>query len=122
MTIEAIDNGQNERLEDFIRLAMGGRKVSLKINLYRNLVKQVSQSESTDDIPIETDMCLFMADFIPTPLIPGYPEKITKVYALCSINESEVNDKTIRHIANQRLDMDYARLKNAGIVFESSYL
>ncbi|GAB6909200.1 hypothetical protein DESC_160027 [Desulfosarcina cetonica] len=121
MSIEAIDNGLSERLEDIIQLARSGRKISLKIDAYRKLVKQVSQSESTDDIPVETDMCMFMADFVPTSLLPNQPAKITKVYALSSINENEIDDKTIRHIANQRLDMDYSRLKNAGITFEAAY-
>jgi hypothetical protein len=33
--------------------------------VYRNLVKQISRSESTDDIDIETDLSLLMADFSP---------------------------------------------------------
>lgn len=120
MIHETVDNGLTERLEDIIRLAQDGRQISMNINLYRKLVKQLIQSESTDDIPIETDMCLFMADFVPTQSIPDHPTKITKVYAMCSINETEINDKTMRYIANQRLEMDYARLKSAGITFETS--
>lgn len=114
-------SGMTERLEDLVRLARRGKKISLTINLYRKLVKETVQSESTDDIPIASDMCLFVADFKPTQSIPDQPSQITKVYAMGGINETEINDRTLCYIANQRLDMDYTRLKDAGIVFETAY-
>ena len=102
-------------------MARSDRKIALTITVYQKLVKQVEQAESTDDIPIETDMRLFMADFTPTRPIPDHPAKISKVYAIGLVNETEINEKTVRHIANQRLEMDYARLKDAGIVFEAPH-
>jgi hypothetical protein len=48
-------------------------------------------------------------------------EKVTKVYAISPINEVEVNAKTTRHVANERLKMDYARLKAAGVQFEERF-
>jgi hypothetical protein len=49
------------------------------------------------------------------------PEKITKAYMISPINEKEVDDKTTRHIANERLRMDYARLKDADIFIEELF-
>ena len=121
MTIENVGGGLNDRLDDFIKLAQSGQMVSLQINVYKNMVKQVVQSESTDDIDIETDTCLLMADFSPPAGTQAKPAMVTKVYAICPINENEINDKTIRHIANNRLRMDYARLKEAQVKFEEKY-
>jgi hypothetical protein len=121
MAIEEVDGGVEERLDGFIKLAQTGQTIQLQINVYRNIVKQTSQSESTDDIDIATDMCLLMADFAPTADAPAKPAKVTKVYAICPINEIEVNEKITRHIANERLRMDYARLKEGKVKFEELY-
>jgi hypothetical protein len=89
--------------------------------VYRNLVKQISRSESTDDIDIETDLSLLMADFSPAAESMAKPAKVTKVYAISPLNESEIDANTTRHIANQRLGMDFARLKEAKVIFEEMY-
>jgi hypothetical protein len=49
------------------------------------------------------------------------PAKVTKVYAISPLNESEIDANTTRHIANQRLRMDFARLKEAKVIFEEMY-
>ena len=119
-TNKAID-GLKERLDDFIRLAQSGQSIQLRIRPYRSFTKQVGRSESTDDIDVETDLCLFMADF---KLIQGASEAsriVSKVYAISPINEKEVDEKTTRKIANERLKMDFVRLKEAKIRFEEKY-
>lgn len=121
MISATINSGYSERLEHVIELARRDEAIALSVSVYRSLVKQLSQSEATDDLPEEKDMCLFMADFKSMHPKPGHPAKITKVYAICSINESEVNDRTMCHIANQRLDGDYRRLREAGVTFETAY-
>ena len=73
----------------------------------------MGRSESTDDIDIETDMCLLMADFTPVRRTGGKQEKVTKVYAVCPINESEIDAKPTRYIAGEGLKMDYSRLLEA---------
>jgi hypothetical protein len=121
MAIQEPREGLKERLDDIIKLARQGHTVTLDIQVYRNLVKQISRSESTDDIDIETDLVLLMADFIPTPARTAGGAKVTKVYAVSPLNESEIDEKTTCHIANQRLKMDFSRLKDAGVKFEEKY-
>ena len=121
MALDEQRGGLKERLDDFIKLAQSGRSVQLEIKVYTDMVKQLGRSESTDDIDVEADMNLLMADFVPAPGMPAKPEMVTKVYAVCPINENEIDANTTRHIANQRLRMDYARLKEAGVKFEEKY-
>lgn len=109
------------RLEDYISLALAGKTDHLQTKLYRKWFKEVRQSNATDDMDIEIDQCLLMVDFIPTQFGPGVPEKVTKAYMICPINQIEIDDNITRHIANERLRMDYARLKEAGISFEENY-
>ena len=113
--------GLKERLDDFIKLARAGQTVQLQVKVYKSLIKQVEQSESTDDIIVENDMCLLMADFTPIQSAREKPAVVKKVYAICPINEREIDAKTTRNIANERLKMDYARLKEANIRFEEQY-
>jgi hypothetical protein len=119
MAIEEIKGGLKDRLDDFFKLAGSGQTVELEIKLHRDIVKQVSQAESTDDINIETDMSLLMADFKTAQGITGGPEMVSKVYAIGPVNENDIDDKTTRHVANQRLRMDFARLKEANVKFEA---
>ena len=121
MALDELRSGLKERLDDFIKLAQSGGKVQLEIKAYTSMVKQLGRSESTDDIDIEVDMNLLMADFVPAPVADVKPGIVTKVYAVCPINESEIDANTTRHIANQRLRMDYARLKEVGVRFEEKY-
>ena len=108
------------RLEDLIELAKTGKTIELRTRLYKKWVRHVSQSSATDDLDIETENCLYMADFLFVGAESGMPEKITKAYMICPINEVEIQGKVTRRIANKRLRMDYDRLKEAGISFEEN--
>ncbi|BBO70091.1 hypothetical protein DSCA_40210 [Desulfosarcina alkanivorans] len=121
MAIDEVRIGLKDRLDDFIKLAGSGQPVRLDIKIYEDIVKRVTRSESTDDIDVETDMSLLMASFQDASGVPDGPDTVSKVYAIGPINESEVDAKTTRHVANQRLKMDYARLKEAGITFGEVY-
>jgi len=46
---------------------------------------------------------------------------ITKVYVMGSIEESLVASSGNKNIANQRLKMDYQRLRDVNITFEEKY-
>jgi hypothetical protein len=111
--------GRKTRLESFIELAKSGKQVKIEIDLYTREVKQMGHPEETDDVIEELDMCLLIADFIPKGL-EGEP-KVTKVYAVCPINESDVDAKITRYIANERLKMDYKRLQDGKIKFEEKF-
>ena len=113
--------GFKERLDDFIKIALSGKSVRLEVKLRQSYTQQVDRSEATDDIPVATDLSLFMADFEANPPVPDIPEIVSKVYALCPINEDEITTKAILRVANDRLKMDYVRLKEAGVRFEEKY-
>lgn len=112
--------GHLDRLEDFISLAKKGTKVQLEVNLHKQMVKELAQTEGTDDITDEKVINLFIADFVRKGA-EGKPTVVRKMYSFNAINETEVDAKTTTHIANERLKMDYKRLKDAGIVFTEKY-
>ena len=109
------------RLDDYINLAGSGKTIRLQTRLYRKWLKQVSRSNATGGIDMDMDMCLLMADFTPLETTQEMPGKVTKPYMICPVKDSESDEKTTRHIANERLRMDYARLRGAGISFEEKY-
>ncbi len=111
--------GRKTRLESFIELAKSGKQMKIQVNLYSRDVKQLGRPEATDDVMEELDMSLLIADFIPRGL-EGEP-RVTKVYAVSSIDESDVDAKVTRSIANERLKMDYRRLQDAKIEFEEKF-
>ena len=121
MEIAEVKDGLKDRLDDFIKLAGSGQPIQLEITLRRDIVKHVSQAESTDDINIETDLALLMADFKTAYDIADGPEMVSKVYAIGPVNENEIDAKTTRQIANQRLRLDFDRLKEASVSFEAVY-
>lgn len=121
MVRERETNGSKSRLDAFINLAHSGRSIQLHTRLYRKLYKQVGRSNATDDIDIEKDVCLLMADFTSEMSAQDMPEKVTKAYMICPVNDIEINETTALHIANDRLRMDYARLREANITFEENY-
>jgi len=109
------------RLDDYINLARTGKSIRLQVRLYRKWFKEVSQSNATDDLDVEMDKCLLMADFTPIQAEAGMPQSVSKAYMISPINESEIDDKTTRHIANERLRMDFARLKEADIFINERF-
>jgi hypothetical protein len=121
MDSQKVGGGFKERLDDFLELAQTGQTVQLRIAVYQRLIKQVSQSGATDDIDIEMDMRLLMADFMPISAAQDKPAMVTKVYAICPVNESEIEAKTTRHIANERLRVDFDRLRDGNVQFEETY-
>jgi hypothetical protein len=121
MPIDELKAGLKDRLDDFIKRAQSGKSVQLEIKTHRDVVKHVVRSESTDDIDVETVMSLLMADFKMVPAAEGDPKMVSKVYAVGTLNASEPDAKTTAHVANQRLRMDYARLKEADITFEETF-
>lgn len=109
------------RLDDYINLAQSGKTIRLQTRLYRKRFKQASRSNATGGIDMDMDMCLFVADFTPLEAARGMPEKVTKPYMICPVKDNESDEKTTRHVANERLRMDYARLRGADISFEEKY-
>lgn len=109
-----------DRLEDFITLSKAGKKVQVDISLRKEMVKQTGHATGTDDIIDERVVNLFMADFTPQGM-SDEKRKVSKIYAFCDINETETDEKIIRHTANERLKMDYKRLRDGKVQFEEKY-
>ena len=120
MTKNDVMEGRKERLEDFIELAKAGNQIHLNVNLRREIIKQMIHPDESDNMRVEQDMYLLMADFV-SPDVEVEGLRVSKVYALSSINADEIEEKTTRYIANERLKMDYQRLRKADILFEEKF-
>ena len=113
------DEANLNRLEDFINLAESGTKVGVAIDLQKSLFRQKVHPEETDDMNIERDMYFLIGDF--NFNCPGQIATISKVYVLGSLGESVTESQVNKHVANERLKMDYQRIKDAGIMFQEKY-
>lgn len=121
MDREALTSNYLGRLDDFIHLAQSGVNIQLLTRVYRKFFKETKRSSTTDDIDIEMDRCMLMADFTPTRVSRGIPSKVSKVYMICPVNETDVDLKTSYHVANERLRMDFSRLREAGVECEEKF-
>ncbi|MFC1531801.1 hypothetical protein ACFL7M_00315 [Thermodesulfobacteriota bacterium] len=120
MTKEESQQDYNERLENLILFAKSGKKDQIKVNLHKEIIKQVTQSEETDDLKVEKDLYLLIGDFTLAGA-QGKRHDVTKVYAFGNIDETEIEEKVIRNIANERLKMDYQRLRNMEIEYHEEF-
>ncbi|MFO8011053.1 MAG: hypothetical protein R6U89_09615 [Dehalococcoidia bacterium] len=108
------------RLEDFISMAGRGESVKLEVELHKENVIQKVHPDITDDSSMETEMYLLTAKY--THAGPGgETNSVKKVYLHGWAGESAVESQVNRHIANERLKMDYERLSNAGVTFEEKF-
>ena len=107
------------RIEDFIALSREGKEVRLKVNLKKQLMTQKVHPEETEEMRSEIDMYLLIGDFVFT--IDDQSHTVSKVYVLGSAGEPSDALKVNKSIANERLKMDYKRLKEAGITFEEEF-
>lgn len=116
---EIHEKGKFGRLEDFIVLAKKEKDVQLEIGLRKQLVKQKVHPEETEEMKGEIDTYLLIGDY--TFKVQGKVHKVSKVYMFGSSEESLDAAKVNKHIANERLKMDYRRLKDSDIEFEEKY-
>ncbi len=113
------ERGELLRIEDFIVLASEGKQVTASIGLRKQPVLQKVHPDETEEMKEELDMYLLLADY--TFGVGSWRKIISKVYVYGSsggsLNESKINVS----IANDRLKMDYERLRKAGVIFEEKY-
>jgi len=114
------DVSKMNRLEDFIALAKQGEKVRAEIKLRKEVVKQRIHPEDTDDMKAEMDMYLLIGDYL-CQAGGQITATISKAYVFGSAEESLTEAAVNKSIGNERLKMDYRRLKDANIVFEEKY-
>ena len=107
------------RLEDFISLAGKGEEVALTITLNKQILTRKFEPYTVGEPDDEIDMYIFSADYV--FLVEGKTHEVTKLYAFGG--EGELFNITKRNItvANERLKMDYKRLREANIGFEEKF-
>ena len=113
------DEEKSIRLEDFIGRFRSGEKVGLEIRLTkRDLTQQVPPQHATG-MKTQRELYFLIGDF----LFGSGNDIVTisKVYAYGIPDEPETVEQTNKSIANERLKMDYQRLKDASIALEEKY-
>lgn len=103
------------RLEDFICMAKKGDKVDLTVTLNKQIFTRKFYPNKTGTSEDEIDMYILTADYV--FLLEGKTHEITKFYASGIEGESLGESKHNVYVANERLKMDYKRLRDAKIVF-----
>jgi hypothetical protein len=119
MTKENAKTGRLTRIETYLEMAQSGQEVGLEVKLHKEIIKQSLLTDEADNLRIEKDIYLLMADYIPKTTLEE-PNIVSKVYAFGTINENDVEERTIRLIANERLQIDYDRLRDAGVDFQEA--
>lgn len=114
-----VDQIQTVRLEDFITSAEDGKNVHVGIDLRKEKVVQKVHPEETEEMNDEIHMYLLVGEY--TFQVEGTSRNVPKVYVIGSTGESLVAASGNKNIANQRLRMDYQRLRDAGMTFEEKY-
>jgi len=107
------------RLEDFISLAKQGQHIEVSIDLKKQIViPKVNQGESGDR-KIESELYVLSGEY--SFIAEGNVRKVSKPY-MYGVSEESTN-MALREIqiANERLKMDYNRLREADIIFEEKY-
>lgn len=107
------------RLEDFIDVARRGEQVDLTVTLKKQRFIRKFDPYSMVDSEDEIDMCILSADY--SFSVGGKTNKVTKLYVHGIEGESLIAAKSNISIANERLKMDYKRLRKANIVFEEKF-
>jgi hypothetical protein len=107
------------RLEDFIALARKGEKVDLTVTLNKQIFSRKFPPYTSGESEDEIDMYILSADYF--FVVEEKVNEITKFYVSGIEGESAGQTKHTIHIANERLKMDYNRLKEGKIVFMEKF-
>lgn len=116
---DVLETGDFGRIEDFIALAKLGKDVKVTVELRKQLVAQKVHPGDTEEMKGEIGMYLLLGDF--TFNVGGDIKNVSKVYMFGSLEESLDASNVDRNIANERLKVDYQRLKIANITFKEKY-
>ncbi len=107
------------RLENIISLAKEGKHIRASIDLKKKIVTPAVNPEETGDTKSNNNMYLFIGEYSFT--VAGETHKVTKVYAFGTFTHSRDSFEENMHFANERLKIDYKRLKEVKIEFEEKY-
>jgi hypothetical protein len=107
------------RLEHFIDLSKKGQHIEASIDLKKQTVIKKLQEENPDGIRSETEMYLLLAEY--NFAVAGESKKVFKIYMFGTSEESITTTHQNVLFANERLKIDYERLRNARITFKEKY-
>jgi hypothetical protein len=108
------------RLEDFISLAKQGKYIQVSIDLKKQIVTPVLDPlQKPEDEKGNNNMYLLIGEYSFT--VAGETLKVSKVYAYGTFTQSRDSLEQNMHFANDRLKMDYNRLKEVKIKFEEKF-
>lgn len=110
------DYAEYGRIQDFIAFARTGAKIRASVTLSRQLVTNKVHPGSHEEMKSEVDMFLYTAVY--AFRIGDEDRSVAKVYMVSSTEENADQMRIDTSIANQRLKVDYDRLKEVGIVIK----
>ena len=107
------------RLEDFISIARKGEKIDLTVELNKRIFTPKFDSYTMGDQKDEIDIYIFSADYL--FVVAGEAMEVTKYYGSGIKGTSLIETKNNIYVANERLKMDYKRLREAKIIFSEKF-
>ena len=107
------------RLADFISLAKRHKKVDLTVSLDKQIVTRKFYPDIKGDSEDEIEMYILSAVYIFN--IDGKLYEVPKFYVSGIEGESESSTGHNVYVANERLKMDYDRLKESSIFFVEKF-
>jgi hypothetical protein len=107
------------RLEDFISIASRGDEVELTVLLEKRFFTRKFAPYTMGEPEDEIDMYMLAADYV--FIVEGKRHEVIKFYAFGMEGESPSAARREINIANERLKMDYKRLKDANVVFSEKF-
>jgi hypothetical protein len=107
------------RIENFISFAKEGKHIQTLIDLKKMIVTPAINPEETKDTKSNNDMYLLIAEYNFT--VAGEVHKVPKVYAFGTLQYFKDSIGQNLRLANERLKMDYKRLKEVKIEFEEKF-
>ena len=116
---ESLEVARFNRLEDFVALAKEGKEVRAEIQLKKRQVSQSVHPGETEEMKGEIEMYLLIGDY--TFKVGKDVGRVSKIYVFGSMGESMTAAKENRNIANERLKMDFRRLREAKVTFEERF-
>jgi hypothetical protein len=113
------EDSAHARLENYIALSRAGEKVEGSIDLSRRAIHMNIGSNGEFPAGAEMEAYLLLGTYRFT--VGGELHEVSKVYAFGSAGEGTGQGERARKVANERLAMDYARLRDGGIRIEERF-
>ncbi len=114
-----METGEAGRLEDLISLAKDGHLVEASAELKRHIVTPKGHPDHIAHDKNETEMYILLAEF--NFKAASEFRKVAKIYAFGTLEEPIDSTEQNLRFADERLRIDYERLRDANIAIEEVY-